>query len=86
MDRKEFVSRIGTFFVVIGGGLLFLFTFSEVASQTNFGYFCWAAILITIGFLLRAQHKPPPPPSSGRFSLLKKLKPKPKEEKKDEKK
>jgi len=80
-NRKEFIYRVGTFFLLVGTGLLIFFMLSEAAEQTEFGYFCWSMILLTLGFIFRAQYKKPAPPS-GRFSILKKLKPKPKEEKK----
>jgi len=80
-NRKEFIYRVGTFFLLVGTGLLIFFMLSEAAEQTEFSYFCWSMILLTLGFIFRAQYKKPTPPS-GRFSILKKLKPKPKEEKK----
>ncbi len=80
-NRKEFIYRVGTFFLLVGTGLLIFFMLSEAAEQTEFSYFCWSMILLTLGFIFRAQYKKAVPPS-GRFSILKKLKPKPKEEKK----
>jgi hypothetical protein len=80
-DRKEILYRIGTFFLLIGVGLLVFFMMSEAEDQPTFGYFCWSMILLIVGFLFRAQYKKALPPS-GRFGILKKLKPKPKEEKK----
>ncbi|HXF85584.1 MAG TPA: hypothetical protein VNK49_09360 [Anaerolineales bacterium] len=71
-DRKEFIYRMGTFFLLIGIGLLILFVLSESAQQTNFSYFCWSMILLTLGFIFRAQYKKPTP-SSGRFRILKEL-------------
>ncbi|MEP0805925.1 MAG: hypothetical protein HRF47_10560 [Chloroflexota bacterium] len=78
-DRKEILYRIGTFFLLIGVGLLIFFMMSEAEQQPIFSYFCWSMVLIIVGFLFRAQYKKAMPPS-GRFSILKKLKPKPKEE------
>jgi len=80
-NRKEFVYRVGTFFLLVGVGLLVFFLFSEAAQQPTFSYFCWSMILLILGFLFRAQYKKTVP-SSGRFGILKRLKPKPKEEKK----
>jgi hypothetical protein len=80
-DRKELLYRIGTFFLLIGIGLLILFLMSEAEQVPMFSYFCWSMVLIIVGFLFRAQYKKTLPPS-GRFSILKKLKSKPKEEKK----
>ena len=81
-DRKEFIYRVGTFFLLVGTGLLIFFMLSEAAKQPTFSYFCWSMILLVVGFLARAQYRKPAPPPSGRFSLLKRFKPKPKEEKK----
>lgn len=78
-DRKEILYRIGTFFLLIGVGLLIFFMMSEAEQQPVFGYFCWSMVLVIVGFLFRAQYKKATPPS-GRFSILKKLKPKSKEE------
>ena len=82
-DRKEFISRIGTFFLLVGIGLLVLFVLSEMAEKTDLSYFCWGTIILVLGFVFRAQYKAPPPAASGRFGILKKLtfKRKPKEEK-----
>jgi len=86
MDRKEFVSRVGTFFVLTGLGLLTFFMLSDAASDPRLSYFCWGTGLLTLGFMFRGQFKRPPPAPSGRFSVLGKIKGafqrKPKEEKK----
>ena len=85
-SRKEFVSRIGTFFVLVGIGLMVFFSLSDSANDPRLSYFCWGTIFLTIGFVLRGQFKRSPGPPSGRFSVLKRirsaLQPKPKEEKK----
>jgi hypothetical protein len=78
-DRKEILYRIGTFFLLIGVGLLIFFLMSEAEQNPIFSYFCWSMVLLIAGFLFRAQYKKALPPS-GRFSILKKLKPKPKKE------
>jgi len=81
-NRKEFVYRVGTFFLLVGTGLLTFFILSEAAEKPTFSYFCWSMILLIVGFLFRAQYKKPGPPPSGRFGVLKRFKQKPKEEKK----
>lgn len=80
-DPKELLYRIGTFFLLIGLGLLVLFMMTEAEKSPMFSYFCWSMALLIVGFLFRAQYKKAITPS-GRFSILKRLKPKPKEEKK----
>ena len=71
-NPKEFIYRIGTFFLLIGVGLLIFFMLSEAAEQPQFNFFCWSMILLTIGFMFRAQYRGAVV-SSGRFSILKKL-------------
>ena len=89
-NRAEFVSRVGTFFLLLGIGLMVFFFLSDAASNPNLNYFCWGTIILTFGFIFRAQFKKPAGPPSGRFSGLGRvrnaLKRKPKEAKKEEKK
>ena len=80
-NYKELIYRVGTFFLLVGSGLLIFFMLSESANQPMFDYFCWSMVLLIIGFMFRAQYKKSLPPS-GRFSVLKRFKRKPKEEKK----
>jgi len=82
-NRKEFFYRIGTFFLLVGTGLLIFFMLSESAQQPLFSFFCWSMILLTIGFMFRAQYRKPAGPPSGRFSVFKRFKRKPKEDKKE---
>ncbi len=77
----EFIYRVGTFFIMIGIVLVILFVLSDAAQQTMFRYFCWGVALLFVGFAFRAQYKKSAPPPSGRFSIFKRLKPKPKEKK-----
>ena len=83
-NRKEVVHRIGTFFILLGIGMLGFFLLSEAAKQVTFEYFCWSVLLLVIGFVFRGQFKRSVPPS-GRFSLVKRLIPKAKKEAKDKK-
>jgi hypothetical protein len=83
-NRKEVLARIGTFFIIVGIGLLAFFLLSEAARQVAFEYFCWSVLLLVIGFLFRGQFKRTVTPS-GRFSLVKRLMPKAKQEAKDKK-
>jgi hypothetical protein len=82
-NRKEFVHRVGTFFLLVAIGLLILFLLSEQAGGTNFEYFCWSTILFVLGFIFRSQYRKPASPASGRFGIFKRLKPKSKEENKE---
>ena len=78
-NRKEVLHRIGTFFIIMGIGLLAFFLLSEAARQVAFEYFCWSVILLVIGFVFRGQFKKQVTPS-GRFSLVRKLMPKSKKD------
>ena len=77
---REFIYRVGTFFLMVGVGLTLLFVASEIAGQTVFNYFCWGLGLLIAGVLFRNQFKKSSPPNE-RFSFIKRLMPKPKEEK-----
>lgn len=79
-NYPELIYRVGTFFLLVGVGLVILFILSDAVRQTVFNYLCWGAILLTVGFVFRAQYKRAVP-SSGRFSLLRRFKRKPKEDK-----
>lgn len=78
-DRKEVVYRIGTFFLLVGIGLLVFFIISEAAKQVTFNYLCWGLILIVLGFIFRSQLKRAVTPS-GRFSIVRKMIPKAKKD------
>jgi hypothetical protein len=79
-NYPELIYRVGTFFLLVGLGLVLLFILSETVRQTAFNYLCGGAILLTIGFLFRAQYKKSAPPS-GRFSIFQRFKRPPNEDK-----
>ena len=83
-NRKEVLHRIGTFFIILGIGLLGFFLLSEAERQVAFEYFCWSVLLLVIGFFFRGQFKRSVTPS-GRFSLVKKFMPKSKREAQEKK-
>ena len=72
-NRKEIIYRIGTFFLLVGLGMLVFFMLSEAAEKTDFSYFCWSMILLILGFMFRAQYKKTVTPS-GRFSIFNRFK------------
>jgi hypothetical protein len=78
-NRKEVIHRIGTFFIILGLGLLAFFFLSEAARQVTFEYFCGSVFLLVIGFVFRGQFKRSMTPS-GRFSLVRRLMPKAKKD------
>jgi hypothetical protein len=71
--------RIGTFFLLVGIGLLVFFFMSDAAGQVTFDYFCWGGIFLILGFVFRGQFKRTVKPS-GRFSLVKRMIPKAKQD------
>jgi hypothetical protein len=79
-NYTELIYRVGTFFLLVGTGLVVIFILSDAAQEPAFNYFCWGTILLTIGLMFRAQYKKTIP-QSGRFSIFKRLKPKPKDKK-----
>ena len=83
-NRKELLHRIGTFFIIIGIGLLAFFLLSEAAQQVTFQYFCSSVVLLVVGFVFRGQFKRSVTPS-GRFRLVKRFIPKSKREAQEKK-
>jgi positive regulator of sigma E activity len=79
-DPKEIIFRLGTFFLLVGIGLFVFFLLSDSAGNPTFSYFCWGMILITLAFIFRARYKRSIQPT-GRFSIIKRLMPKSKEDK-----
>jgi len=67
-DKKEFLHRVGTFFMLLGIGLIILFSFSEAANQPDMNYFCSGMVMLILAFVFRRRFRRPPPPSSGRGS------------------
>ncbi|WKZ34483.1 MAG: hypothetical protein QY332_12755 [Anaerolineales bacterium] len=70
MDNPDpILARVGTFFMVMGGGAFILFVTSDLADQVDFDYLFIAMLLIGIGWVFRRRKAPPPP--AGRFSGIK---------------
>ena len=77
---RELIYRVGTFFLMVGLGLILLFILSEAAEYAIFDFFCWGLLLLIVGLVFRNQYKKSFPPSD-RFSFVKKLMPKSKKDK-----
>jgi hypothetical protein len=71
-ERKEFISRIGTFFLLVGFGLTVLFVASDLSGKTNFTYFLFGLASLGYGFYLKRVTAPPPKPST-RFEGIRKF-------------
>jgi predicted membrane channel-forming protein YqfA (hemolysin III family) len=78
-NGREIIYRIGTFFLLVGIGLMAFFMLSESARQATFEYFCWGLILLILGFVFRGQFRKSTAPS-GRFSMVRRLMPKSKKD------
>jgi hypothetical protein len=62
-DRKAFISRIGTFFLIMGLLVVILFIASDLGNVTYFRYFFIGIILLSAGLILKRLSAPPPSPS-----------------------
>jgi hypothetical protein len=77
---RELIYRVGSFFLMVGFGLILLFILSEASQDTAFNYFCWGLVLLILGVLFRTQYKKSFPPNE-RFSFIRRLIPKSKKDK-----
>ncbi|MEA4906338.1 MAG: hypothetical protein GYA17_15475 [Chloroflexi bacterium] len=66
--------RIGTFFILLGVGLIGLFIFSDVADTPTCNLLLYGIGAILVGTFLLWTNPPPPPDPTNRFRLLKKRK------------
>ena len=63
---NEFIARIGTFFYLIGIGLILLFIASNTASsydpkiKTDYNYLFFSVLLLSVGYIFRKRAAPPP--------------------------
>ncbi len=71
-NRKELISRIGTFFLMIAVGMLVYFILSDSVGMPRFDLFCLGILVAGLGFFFRSQLKRPSP-SSGRFGWMKRF-------------
>ncbi len=71
-DRKAFISRIGTFFLILGVLVIIIFIATDIGDEAYFRYFFIGIILLSIGFILKRMSAPPPPPSK-RFEGIRKI-------------
>ena len=71
-ERKGFISRIGTFFLLLGLLVLVIFIASDVGKETYFGFFFIAALLFIVGVIFKRMSAEPAPPSK-RFEGIRKI-------------
>jgi hypothetical protein len=65
-----FINRVGTFFFVLGLGLIGLFILSDMAGFPVCNYLYIGALLLGIGIILWLRDPAPPPQETGRFRIL----------------
>jgi hypothetical protein len=70
--RSDFISRIGTFFLLLGIGLMWLFVISDMNNATNFLFFLIGAMIL-VGAWYFKRISAPPRKDAGRFSLIRKI-------------
>lgn len=68
------INRIGTFFILIGLGLIGLFILSDIAESPSCNYLVFGAVLLGLGIFLWFRDPPHPPEPTGRFRLLQRSK------------
>ncbi len=67
--NKSILPRVGTFFILLGCGLLILFFGSALAKALSLRYLLFAAAALFLGFLFRSTA---PRPEPTRFSGIRK--------------
>lgn len=71
-ERKEFIARMGTFFLLLGTFLMVLFVASDLGQQANFLYFIISIPLLFFGWYFKRATAPPPSQGNKRFEGLRK--------------
>jgi hypothetical protein len=71
-ERKSFISRIGTFFLLVSVLILILFVASDMGNTTYFRYFFIGALLLFTGFILKRASSQPSKPGK-RFEGIRKI-------------
>ena len=61
-DRKLFISRIGTFFLLLGIFGVVLFIASDIGKETKFSYFFLGVLFLALGWYFNRISAPPPVP------------------------
>lgn len=71
-ERKEFISRIGTFLLLIGITTLWLFIISDMSSKTDFTLFIVSVASLVLAWRFK-RSTGSAPQDAGRFDSLRKL-------------
>jgi hypothetical protein len=79
-ERKALISRIGTFFLLLGALAVVLFIASDVGEKTYFQYFFLGIFMVGLGFILKRMSAQPA--SEGkRFESLRRMRQRSREKK-----
>lgn len=84
-ERRALISRIGTFFLVLGILVVILFIASDAGEKTYFQYFFLGILLVFVGFIMKRMSAPPPTPGK-RFEGFRRMRQKSREKKEAAKK
>lgn len=73
---KDFIARVGTFFFLMGAGLVVLFIASDATARISdaaveYTLLCGAVTLFLVGFLFRRTASPPQ--AADRFRTIRKI-------------
>jgi membrane protein implicated in regulation of membrane protease activity len=71
-ERKEFISRIGTFLILIGITAMWLFIISDMSSETDFTLFIISVVSLVLAWRFK-RSTASAPKDAGRFGSLRKL-------------
>lgn len=66
-----FINRVGTFFILIGLGLIGLYILSDIAQAPSCNFIIFGGISLAFGIYLWMRDPKPPPQQTGRFRILK---------------
>jgi hypothetical protein len=66
------VNRIGTFFTLLGLGMIGIFILSDMARTPSCNYLVIGAVFLGLGIFLWLRDPAPPPQETGRFRILRK--------------
>jgi hypothetical protein len=65
------INRIGTFFILLGIGLIGLFVLSDMAKSPTCGFLIFGFFSLGLGIFMWIRDPFPPAQPSGRFRILK---------------
>ena len=64
------INRVGTFFAVLGIGLIGLYVLSDISGSPTYNYLAIGALFLGLGIFMWLRDPAPPPKETGRFRVL----------------